>query len=455
VLSAAHGAWSLNLLSGDFWYQALLFSMLAVAALGLLAGQLPRVAALTAWVLLVSIHNRQPLIVTGADILLRTLLFWAVLLPLPWWRPGAERDATHGNVWVCSVASGALLIQIALVYVFSVVFKLQDASWMDLSAIERSLQVTGVATDLGRRLLAWPSVLSWLTAATLIIECLAPILAFWPWKIGPTRTLLVFGMIAFHCLGIGAVMDLGLFEYVMAVAWLAFLPPWFWDRLARWRAALTPSVAAPLQHEPQMRTLESGAPVNAFAAFAFCLVLSSNIDSLDERGPTGPGWAVARTTTRTLALSQNWRLWSTPLRNRYYVFPACLEDGALVDLHTQKDLDWSQPRRRSANNHWWKYQHLVSSHPHGRRLIAGYADYLIREWDAAHPERAVLAIELYRVDASASLETPGGERAAESAEDAPRDPHADPSRMPRRLLFRRVASGGRSCAHALRAASAP
>jgi hypothetical protein len=283
------------------------------------------------------------------------------------------------------------------------------------------------------------------TAATLIIECLAPIAAFAPLWLGPTRTVLAFSMMAFHCFGIGAVMNLGLFEYVMAVAWLAFLPTWFWDRIAELRSAPSTSCVAPAPGRPEVRTLGSAFAVNAVAALALCLVLSSNVDSLVRNGPTGLGWAAVRYPTRMLGLAQSWRLWSTPMRDRYYVFPACLADGAIVDLHTGETLDWSRPRRRSRNNHWWKYQHLVSSHPHGRKLIAGYGSYLIREWNDANPGRPVLALEMYRLDEKEPQEANAGpESHAQSAE---------PDRMRRRRLFRHIAPGGGQCAQALRAAS--
>ena len=103
-----------------------------------------------------------------------------------------------------------------------------------------------------------------------------------------------------------------------------------------------------------------------------------------------------------LALSQEWRLWSTPLRNRYYVFRACLEDESEVDLHTGRELDWDRPRRASRNNHWWKYQ-LSLGQPARRRLRPAYASYLIRDWNSQHPAaRHVASLELVQ-----GLELPG------------------------------------------------
>ena len=105
-----------------------------------------------------------------------------------------------------------------------------------------------------------------------------------------------------------------------------------------------------------------------------------------------------RIPTRALALSQQWRLWSTPLRNRYYVFPACLADDTEVDLHTGVELDWDRPRRASRNNHWWKYQ-LMLSRPRGRALRPAYAEVLIRDWNSRHgAEQQVASLELVKLD---------------------------------------------------------
>jgi len=227
-------------------------------------------------------------------------------------------------------------------------------------------------------------------------------------------------MIAFHCLGIGAVMNLGLFEYVAATAWIPFLPAELWDRLRR------PTRKVGEDSTAEHRVIRGGATSNIVAALALALVVAGNIESLSPRGQDPSGWAIVRLPARTLALAQRWNLWSTPLVNRYYVFPACLEDGSTVDLHTGEPLDWSRPRRASRNNHWWKYQLLVSSHPVGTSLISGYAHYLVREWQAEHPGRPVAWIRLFRVDGIPS--------------------DGKPANLARRLLFEHSPSESDPCA---------
>jgi len=420
LFSAATPAWSIHLVSDAAIFQAGLFALAFALAGALLFGYRPRAAALLSWVLLVSVQNRQPLIVHGGDMILRLLLFWSIFLPLPgrgYFR-AAVRTSAPARI-ALSPASAALLLQVALIYAFAAIHKFHDPAWVRLTAVEDSFRVEGVATALARALLAWPALLAGLTASTLVVEAAAPLLAFSPWKTGPIRTGLVFAMGAFHLLAIGGTLRLGLVEYVMCVAWIPFLPTRFWDRaFSRVRRPAVPATRLPLP----------GIAASSIAAIAFAIVLANNFASLDSARFRHPNWAWLQAPTRALALSQNWRLWSTPLRNRYYVFPACLEDGSVVDLHTGLALDWDAPRRRSRNNHWWKYQLHALGDPRGVRLLPAYAAYLARAWEREHPDRPVVSMQMFRIDATR--------------------PADRPSELPRQRIWKNDAPANHRCAGA-------
>ena len=55
---------------------------------------------------------------------------------------------------------------------------------------------------------------------SLLVELAAPLLVFLPYATARLRVGVVMTMWVFHLLAIGGMMNLGLFEYVMAVAWL-------------------------------------------------------------------------------------------------------------------------------------------------------------------------------------------------------------------------------------------
>jgi hypothetical protein len=417
LFSTAAPAWSIHFLSDAAIFQAGLFALAFAAAVTLLIGYRPRAAGMLSWILLVSVQNRQPLIVHGGDMILRLLLFWSIFLPLPgrgFFRAAVRRSEPPRIA--LSPASAALLLQVALIYLFAAIHKFQAPEWIRLTAIEDSFQVEGVATGLASALLAWPGLLAAMTASTLILEVTAPLLAFSPWKTGAMRTLLVFGMGAFHLLGIGGTMRLGLMEYAMCVAWIPFLPANFWDRVFSRVQMPAKSVS---------RLPSPGIVASSLAVAAFSIVVANNLISLDPAGFRHPNWSSLHALTRTLALSQNWRLWSTPLRNRYYVFPACLEDGSTVDLHTGRALDWDQPRRRSRNNHWWKFQLHALEDRRGARLLPTYAAHLAREWEREHPGNPVASIRMFWIDAA-----PPGKR---------------PSEYSRRLIWKNDAPPNHRC----------
>lgn len=394
IFSNVEVTWSLHLILGSATYTALLFLAAALAALALLFGVHARAAAVVCWVLLVSLHNRQPLVISGSDLILRLLLFWALFLPLARWPSVARSAASPVQPRIeLSPASVALLIQVVLIYVFSVIHKLQDPAWTQLTAVADAMRVEGVATVLGRELLAYPAITRVATASTLVIELVLPLLAFVPFATAQLRICVVIAMWIFHLLGIGGIMNLGLFEYVMALAWVPFLPALFWDRVA-------PGWDPPRRDAPQIRSSRVGIARSAVVVFALALAIVDNVASLDRSRFRDMPIAMLRIPTRALALSQEWRLWSTPLSNRYYVFRACLRNDSEVDLHTGRDLDWDRPRRASRNNHWWKYQ-LWLSQSAKRRLRPAYAGYLIRKWNAEHAaERRVAWLELVKIDAS-------------------------------------------------------
>ncbi|MDY7080948.1 MAG: HTTM domain-containing protein, partial [Halobacteria archaeon] len=72
----------LHALSGDAWFQVLLFVVASVFALMLVVGYRTKVATVVSLVLLVSLHLRNPVILNGGDSLLRRLLFIGIFLPL-------------------------------------------------------------------------------------------------------------------------------------------------------------------------------------------------------------------------------------------------------------------------------------------------------------------------------------------------------------------------------------
>ncbi|MCA9385931.1 HTTM domain-containing protein [Candidatus Dojkabacteria bacterium] len=220
---------SLHLLSGNVYVIVALFIVAALFAVMLLLGYKTKLATIVSWILLVSLHNRNDMILNGGDVLFRLLLFWGMFLPL-----GAtysldsikEKSKERAHL---SVASAALLFQVAYVYVFSALLKDNPIWTLEGTAVYYALSVDQFTRPLGYVLYQFPELMKLLSFGTLYLELYGPIIALF--LIFPKhipRTLMAFSFMLMH-LGFTLTMELGIFPYIGMAAWLVFLPSSFWE----------------------------------------------------------------------------------------------------------------------------------------------------------------------------------------------------------------------------------
>ena len=221
---------SLHLLSGEALVQALMFVLAMGLGVMLLVGYRTKPVTIASWALLISLQNRNPIILQGGDILLRMLVFWAMFLPLnahfSFDRALDDSDAEPPQR-VFTIGSVALLAQVAFLYWFAMILKNAPQWRTEASAVYYALSLEQMATPLGRFLLQFPGLLKVLTFLTLRIEALVPVLLFWPFASGPVRTAAVVLMVAFQ-LGLLLGLHLGHFPLVALVAAIGLLPTWAW-----------------------------------------------------------------------------------------------------------------------------------------------------------------------------------------------------------------------------------
>jgi hypothetical protein len=245
-------SFSLNLVSGEPSFQALLFGVTALAALVLLVGYRTRLMTVVVWVLVLSIQWRNPLVLSGGDILLRMLLFWGMFLPLgAYWSVDRALKATPPRLSMrfLSFATVGLFLQIAFMYWFTAILKSGQEWRVDGSAIYYTLSIDQITTPIGAYLYQFPTLLTILTFATILLEAFGPFLLFFPILTGPVRTGAVLAFMSLH-FGIWLTLYAGIFPWVGALCMVCFLPGWFWDRaLPKLRAAF------PKQYST-MRTLQ-------------------------------------------------------------------------------------------------------------------------------------------------------------------------------------------------------
>lgn len=240
------GRFSFHMYSGETSFQAVLFALAALCAVLLMAGYRTRLFLFLSWLLMVSLHNRNELIETGGDYLLRLACFFGLFLPLGarWSIDSvAQSGPRQQDDRVRSLATFAFTMQMTFVYVFSAWHK-GHAHWTeDYLAIHYALHIDAYATPLGLFLRQFTEFNKFVTWGTRYFEFLAPYLIFGVGMLaalpglarlqrfqGPVRTAGVLIFMVFH-VGLGLALALGTFSWFAALIWTAMLPGWAWQRL--------------------------------------------------------------------------------------------------------------------------------------------------------------------------------------------------------------------------------
>lgn len=401
--------WSWHMASGTLAFQSALVFAAGVCALSLLLGYRTRLSTALSWMLLASLHSRLPVVVQGGDVLMRLLLFWSMFVPLGavWSVDRACRRRSRrrwpatdpvphpgATPYVTSVATAALLVQLALMYGFSALAKTGPAWHSDGTAIYYALHLDLYVTRLGRELLDYRHLLTFLTRFIWWLECLGPILVFVPWCTGPIRIVTAAAFVVFH-VGLALCLKLGLFPYVAIVAWCMFLPAAVWDRVQRALAIGIWSDRVRRMPRAVRRMLRPAAPawrLSRLEQLAVALLLGYVLlwNSLLVYYGQYAGWpAWFERPAQLLRLEQHWTMFAPqpPRDDGWLVMRGVLENGAEVNLWAPgAPLRRAKPELGSSafpNHRWRKY---LSDYRWRRdpELLSCLSDWLRWRWNTLY-----------------------------------------------------------------------
>ena len=398
-------AWSLATAVDASWWGAVMLTVEGVAGCLLVAGCATRVATVIAWIAVVSILRRTAPATNAGDAWLACLLFWGMFLPLgEAWSWDGRRGGGHDDPGpshhavaavgrphrVCSVATAALVLQIALVYLAAGLAKWNDC-WLSGEAIRHVLSVHDHGSPLGHALLAGGTGSRPLSWAVVALELLGPVvLVTCP---GPrVRTILVVAFMLFHaccCL----LLSVGLFGAIGLAAWLALLPGEVWDRLGE---RLSPG---------GIREAAAGPPrwIGTRLTDALCTVAgAAGLVSLvhdatacrDRPLPT-----VIRHAVALACLHQEWGMFGVVERQEQWVVArAELADGSVVDLlRGGRPFEAERPSGgfSSLPHHRWHKLFWNLPRPRTRVFAEPVAAALVRDWNArSNDSRRVVSLEI-------------------------------------------------------------
>ena len=423
--------WSLHMLSGDRWAQAVLFAVAGGFALALLVGYRTRLATVASFLLAVSLQTRNPLVIDAGDLILKCLLFWSMFLPLG---AAASFDrllrsrAAPPPKEVFSVASAALLLQVCMMY-WSTAAEKHDPIWTrDYTALYYTFSIDVFARPLAHGLLRFPTLLVWLTAAAYWSEWLGPALALAPLRKGWLRACAVLVLWGLH-FGTAITLELGLLPWIAMAAWLPFLPGVVWDRLGamayrlgrrRWVTGFGRILAATragglISREVRYERTKNPmhAPCRRWTSWLVALLLAYtavwNLNQvtnfLDANASVPRQWKIVGWVT---GLDQSWTMFAPyPMTSDgWYVMKGVLAEGTIVNLwQPDEPLPWRKPaavRATYRGRRWAKYLNNMLTDD-GGVYVKGLADWLRRRWDrdfaGSSPDRRVRSVELvYQIE---------------------------------------------------------
>ncbi|WP_323173893.1 HTTM domain-containing protein [Natrialba sp. PRR66] len=429
-------AYSVHTLSGEAWAQWLLFLVAGLVALALLVGYRTRIATIVSWLLLVSLHVRNPMVLNAGDVLLRMLLFWSIFLPLGsrWSIDARRRNPAQSSgdaaPTIATIGTIAVLLQVLLMYLTNAVHKTRSDMWMSGEAVVHIFQADHLTVLLGNVLPEYTALLEVFTSAWMVLIVLSPLLLL---LTGVPRALLVTGFAGMH-LGMLVTLRIGLFPLIVVAGLLLFYPPVVWDTASSLAARV--GIAGPLRRT--LDRLQSRAPVLARWAPGSWLHSITSVsnensdaeDATDDRrkdrmgDDTNPLTAVASrgrvfVTTiipwlllvlvvlsnaeavgytevpdagnealDTLQASQSWRMFApNPTSTaQWFVVPGELENGTTVDALHGSGVDWDRPPNVDGTYETARERKYLSN-----MRFAGnenhhsyYANYLCDRWNREH-----------------------------------------------------------------------
>lgn len=380
--------WSLHNLGGSWQFQAVLFAIAALLAMALLLGWQSRIAVIGSWLLLVSIQHRVPPVISGAEILLRMLLFWAMFLPLArrWSLDARRKGHQHPghsaeNVPVLSAGSAAILLQMALMYLFTAIFK-SNQHWLEGGVLAGVLQHDFYASAAGMHLLPFPRLLHALTIATLVLEWAAPFLLIFA-RSTWLRLTTVGSLVLMHA-GMGICLEVGQFPWVAIAGLTLFLPTGMWDRKCR-----PPQISG--ASLPSWRTILQ-APGQRLCLALLGGVIIINLNTLPARPLRFLAPEHWSPLTRGLGFSQRWGMFEeVPSMDGWYLAGAKLQNGSQVDLLRHgAALSAERPAFPPGiyPNHYWKklFREMAYTDEQGfQHFRPSVCRFLCRRWNAANP----------------------------------------------------------------------
>lgn len=391
------GYFSLFQFSDTYGYAAFLFVMAGVIYACLLIGYRTRLFSLLAWLMLLSIHNRNGAVLQSGDDELRLLLLWGVFLP--WGNfysvdayryPELQRETKYSDI-----AGIAYMLLIFSVYFFTGILK-NSAEWdsSDGNALYYALSLDQMTWPFGKMLLPYTGLLKFLTITTKWMEIICPFFLFVPIWNARFRMLFFFMFTGFHLL-IASMLFVGLF-YLISISGLSgLLSPAAMDKLEKWlRIERKPPGPDEVKYPPNVifKNYYFQVVVNCFVFFLMGLCLIWNIDSVDNAGlrvsPKMSSFGYA------LRLDHRWNMFAPAVLkdDGWFVMDGVTSGKEHIDINRDgapTDLKKPQSVLQYIKDDRWRKYYENYTMPDNLFMRNYLCKYLVKDWNQKHPGQPI------------------------------------------------------------------
>lgn len=401
---------SLHAISGLWQVQLILFFFAWFFAIMLFIGYRTQLFSFLSWLMLLSLHNRNSLILQGGDDLLRMVLFWGMFIP---WGARYSCDSLlsskkYESKTICTVATIAYILQICYIYTGSALLK--GVEWnTDFTAMYYVYGLDQVVYPFSKKLFYYPELLKKLTFVAYYFELLVPLIFFIPIKHQWFRLAGVVAIIFFHSLN-AMTLFIGLFPLIGIVTVIGILPSLAMDRLEKIVGKIKIRAAESFHAISNyvQYIIRWKAPVyrrsSAFeniktATLVFLVVFVfdwnfSNLSFIDSKLSDG-----LRPIGYTLRLDQNWGMFAPGVfkDDGWYIMEGVTEKNKCVNILGEgRDVCYEKPASVTGlfkNDRWRKYtENMILTY---NTFMRGYfCNYYKRIWNENSMDNKIKALRI-------------------------------------------------------------
>jgi putative flippase GtrA len=417
---------SFHTFSGSPFFEIVLFAVQFVVAAGLLVGFQTRICTILSWLLLLSLHNRNPLVLQGGDDLLRLMLFWGIFLP---WNKRYSFDCRRKKNQAVffressftGIAVLGYILLIFSVYFFSALLKNSPEWRIDGTALYYAFSLDMIAYPTAKYLLHYPSFLKVATYAVAYLELIVPVLLLIPFRVNAIRLTTIVLFTLFHLL-IGITLFVGLFPVIGIVTLIGLLPSSVINKLEESVNKIFTSrkkgVRESVQHSAQtlsgpgfFRHVAFKSTADSFLLFMIIYSIMWNVTNLPFFHYKLNPWL--KRPAYALRFDQNWGMFAPTVfkDDGWFVFEGITSSKNAIDIRQKgKAATYHKPANEVfnyKNDRWRKYSEnylFIKNIP----LRPPFCSYLLKDWNDKNPEQQIdsLSIIYFKEISVADTQTP-------------------------------------------------